>query len=91
MQSVCFSHPRVLLCETVQHDVASRTDAQFLRDCYIFRIWVRDVEGFVKVAIGVSRIEGVNPLGSFVVAMPSLGAHGFAAKSNLVRAYFLSE
>ena len=88
MQSVCFSDPRILLRETVQHDVAAGADAEFLGGCNILRTWVRDVEGFVKVAVGVSRIECVSPLGSPVVAMPRLRPYGLASKSNLVRAYF---
>src|SRR5712692_648612 len=89
MQNVGLPHPCILLGKCVQHDGGSGTDAQLLGRCDVFRVWIPDVEGFVKVASRVSRIEYVNPLGSPAVAMPSLRPDGFATKSNLVRAYFL--
>jgi hypothetical protein len=47
-------------------------------------------KAFVKVAVGILRIECVDSLRSPVVAMLSLRPHRFATESHLVRPKFLS-
>src|SRR4029078_5783290 len=57
MQSMRLPDPRILLRKPVHHDVASRTDAQFPGGRLVVGVWIRHVEGFVIVAIGILRIE----------------------------------
>lgn len=47
------------------------------------------MKGFVKLTVGVSRIEYVDSLGSSMIALPGLGSYRFATKGNLIRAYFM--
>jgi hypothetical protein len=67
VKAVKASDPTRAIRESMNHDVPTWFDPKFSGALAIFRVWIRDVDRAVKVAVFVAAVENVEPLGRLMI------------------------